>query len=69
MDAREVIDDAMPENRAEVEAPMESNQRMFLLRLAKCHFYSGPSLSENITRTVLTSLIEKQQSCHCYHAV
>jgi hypothetical protein len=40
MDAREVIDDATPENRAEVEALIESNQRMFLLRLASVDLLS-----------------------------
>ena len=60
MDAREVIDDATPENKAEVEALIESNQRMFLLRLPSVIFIS---FSENITRTIgqLTSLIEKRE--------
>jgi len=61
MDAREVIDDATPENKGDVEALIESNQRMFLLTPFPVSAYS--SLSENITRTIgeLTSLIEKRE--------
>ena len=52
MDAREVIDDAMPENRGEVEALIESNQRMFLLTLSQCRLIP---LSQKTSREPLAS--------------
>jgi molecular chaperone HscB len=61
MEAREVIDDATPEQRVEVETLIESNQRMFYLHFSNLVLFQALS-SENITRTIaeLTSLIEKR---------
>lgn len=52
MDAREVIDDATPENRGEVEALIESNQRMCLPMPSQCRLIP---LSQKTSREPLAS--------------